>query len=106
PEIARGMDHVHKQRIQRVLREAGAQVFTGSWVKAIAGGRVSYEDEAGLQEVSGDLVICATGQEPLYPEWEAELRQEGIEAYAIGDALATGDFCKATRSAMDVAMML
>ncbi|MCR4711592.1 MAG: FAD-dependent oxidoreductase [Clostridia bacterium] len=106
PEIARGMDHVHKQRIQRVLREAGAQVFTGSCVQAIAGGRISYEDEAGMQEVSGDLVICATGQEPLYPEWEAELRQEGIEAYAIGDALATGDFCKATRSAMDVAMML
>lgn len=106
PELATGQDWVHRQRFLKLFPEAGVGVYLNSKVSGIGDGAVRFCDEAGEHEIACDLVVTATGQRPKYPELEAALREAGVEAYAIGDARETGDFCKATRSAMDVVMSL
>lgn len=105
--LSKKQNLVHRQHNQQVLEEADTKICLRSSVQKVEERRVTYKDEMGnIATVECDMVVCATGQRPKDPLWETELRSEGIEAYTLGDATATGDFRTATRSAMDIVMAL
>lgn len=105
--LSKKQNMVHRQHNQQVLEAANTNICLKSAVKSVEEKSVTYADENGdLQTVEADLVICATGQRPLDTAWQGELRSKGIETYTLGDATATGDFRTATRSAMEIVMML
>lgn len=110
-EMAEGLslkqNMVHRQHNQKVLDDANSNICLKSRVQNVETNKVTYSDENGVAHtVDCDLVICAAGQRPKNPDWQTELRSEGIEAYTLGDATSTGDFRTATRSAMEIVMAL
>lgn len=105
--LSKKQNAVHRKHNQQVLDEANTNICLKSMVKKVEADSVTYSDENGeLHTVKADMIICAAGQKPLNPEWIYDLRSAGIEAYTLGDATSTGDFKTATRSAMDIAMIL
>jgi len=105
--LAGKLNWVHWLHNKTLLEKAGSNICLNSRVEEVAEGKVIYTDADGQrQEVCCDMVICATGQRPLQPEWADELICEGYDTYTLGDATMTGDFRTATRSAMDVIMSL
>lgn len=105
--LSKKQNVVHRQRNQKILDDAETVICLKSMVQKVEEGKVTYKDEQGeLHEVICDLSVCATGQRPLSPDWAMDLICEGIDAFTLGDATATGDFRSATRSAMDVVMSL
>ena len=82
-------DIVHRNHAYQVLEDANADIFTRSSVKAVFDDGVEIVDFTGNSTfINCDLVVC------------------GIDAYLLGDAISTGDFQTATRSAMDIVMNL
>ncbi|MCQ2560741.1 MAG: FAD-dependent oxidoreductase [Clostridia bacterium] len=107
PGLSLKQNLVHRQHNQQVLDAANTNICINSMVKEVAADKVVYSDKEGaLHTIECDMVICASGQRPKDTSMLTELRAEGIDAYSLGDATATGDFRSATRSAMDIVMAL
>lgn len=105
--LSMNQNMVHRQHNQKVLDDADANICLNARVQKVEPNKVTYlAEDSEIQTIDCDLVICATGQRPKDVEWVGNLRSEGIEAYTLGDATATGNFQTATRSAMDVVMAL
>ena len=100
-------DIVHRNHVYRVLEDANADIFTSSSVKSVFDGGVEIVDFTGNSTfIQCDLVVCAAGQMPDTSLCVTDIRSMGIDAYLLGDAISTGDFQTATRSAMDIVMNL
>ena len=100
-------DIVHRNHAYQVLEDANADIFTRSSVKAVFDDGVEIVDFTGNSTfINCDLVVCAAGQMPDTSFCVTDIRSMGIDAYLLGDAISTGDFQTATRSAMDIVMNL
>ena len=100
-------DIVHRNHVYRVLEDANADIFTSSSVKSVFDGGVEIVDFTGNSTfIQCDLVFSTAGQMPDASLCVTDIRSMGIDAYLLGDAISTGDFQTATRSAMDIVMNL
>ncbi len=75
-ELLKRLDNLHVT----IMREARLEEITPS--------KVTVRKNGTLHELPADHVILAVGVIPVVPEWVERLREEGIEHYIIGDALA------------------
>ena len=106
-ELCRDQEQEHKDHVLMELTERGTALLTNCGAQEIGEDFVMYKDAAGeMHTIKCDMVVCATGQRPLHPDWVNELRGDAIDAYPLGDATMTGDIRRATRSAFDVVVAL
>ncbi len=107
PSLCRDQEQEHKDHLMKELKARDTALLTSCAAQEIGKDFVTYKTADGeIKTIHCDMVVCATGQRPLHPDWVNELRSEGFYTYTIGDATETGDIRRATRNAFDVVMSL
>jgi NADPH-dependent 2,4-dienoyl-CoA reductase/sulfur reductase-like enzyme len=96
PDIANGLETIHKLDLTACLKANNVAVETRASVQAVEAKAVTYRKDGVDKKIPADMIVLAVGQTPSGGQLIRQLKEKEYEVIVIGDAQKPAKIIDAT----------
>jgi pyruvate/2-oxoglutarate dehydrogenase complex dihydrolipoamide dehydrogenase (E3) component len=96
PDIANGLETIHKLDLVAYLKANNVAVETTASVQSVEAKAVTYRKDGKDQKVQADMIVLAVGQIPSGGQLIRQLTEKEYEVVVLGDAQKPAKIIDAT----------